>query len=739
MDSTLVENDDAKSIEERDSDGAEVEREGEEEKKEALEEAGIKEVVKEVGLEEESVVETIVEEVEKVFETVVKEVEPKVASITEVNDDDSAIKQSLVGDPPCGNGISNGISLDEDDVAVEKEEAVAEEIKELGGWNDNSLSESGLDSGVIEPAEYLPKEVIVVPPGASFNEVLYLIEEKIVDNELVKQSVPPLEEVNFIIGNGPAETSDVADGVGPTWKENGIEVLDYSAGKDELPSVPTVLLLEETESEASLIVVQDDISSFTAVGLSENCNGDKLPEYSSIDASAVVDEVKVPEIFEQLEGEGVAAILDTNNGVDVVEELKTQELSEVKVDSLANPVEKDELPSVPTVLLLEETESEASLIVVQDDISSFTAVGLSENCNGDKLPEYSSIDASAVVDEVKVPEIYEQLEGEGVAAILDTNNGVDVVEELKTQELSEVKVDSLSNPAEKDELPSVPTVLLLEETESEASLIVVQDDISSFTAVGLSENGNGDKLPEYSSIDASAVVDEVKVPEIYEQIEGERVAAILDTNNGVDVVEELKTQEPSEVKVDSLANPAEKDELPSVPTVLLLEETESEASLIVVQDDISSFTAVGLSENGNGDKLPEYSSVDASAVVDEVKVPEIYEKSEGERGSAILDTNNGVDVVEELKTQELSEVKVDSRAVDTSHKTDNGAVLINQTAEQSGAPATVPSHEVAHVKNSEVLDKSEAQPLIPSAAQAVQRASWRNCCGLFELFVRADR
>ncbi|GAB2299037.1 hypothetical protein Dimus_033111 [Dionaea muscipula] len=307
------ENDEVKSFEERDTDGAEVVREEEDEKKAVIDEGDVEEETREVGLQEETVVHTILEKMENAIETTLEEVKAEIASVAEVNHDDRPLKGSLAADPATENGIPVELSVDDDEVAVGKEEVVVEEEKEL-----SSL-----------------QEVNGVPPGASIEDVLDLIEERIVDDKPANmQVVPPPEEVSSITESTPAETSEIVDVVESELKENGNEVPPESPSvKGEVQSVPKDSPPEEIETKVTPIVVEDVLNSSSVVELSESTNGDKFPESSSTDISAVVDDVKVLETYEQFENKVVAPVVDTSNGVDVVEGLKTQELSEVRVDA----------------------------------------------------------------------------------------------------------------------------------------------------------------------------------------------------------------------------------------------------------------------------------------------------------------------------------------------------------------------------------------------------------------------
>lgn len=64
-------------------------------------------------------------------------------------------------------------------------------------------------------------------------------------------------------------------------------------------------------------------------------------------------------------------------------------------------------------------------------------------------------------------------------------------------------------------------------------------------------------------------------------------------------------------------------------------------------------------------------------------------------------------------------------------------VSVTETA--NGADSSNSPSLVEHLNDSEVPKSSDSQPLIASTPRAVQRTSWMNCCGLFEVFSGSNR
>ncbi|KAL9257140.1 hypothetical protein AKJ16_DCAP04633 [Drosera capensis] len=290
-----TENDEVKSIEERESDGAEEAVE-----KKDVEEAEVEEGAKEV---EESVVEPPLETMDNEVETIVEEAKGDPVLVTEVNGDDGVTVESSLGYDAFEDGVSNGVGVVGDEVVD-----VVEEKREPNEVDDNIVvTESPVDVEVVKPSEYLAEEAIDVPAGASIEEVLDLIEERIVGDESLKQAVAPAEEAIPITEIPPVETSEIADPVEPELKDNGVEA----------PS--------ELSSDAP-ISFEPDLSSDGVIDLSESTNGDKLAVPSAIDTTAVVDD-------EQSETKVIEPVVETTDGADVVKELETLEQSEAKVDA----------------------------------------------------------------------------------------------------------------------------------------------------------------------------------------------------------------------------------------------------------------------------------------------------------------------------------------------------------------------------------------------------------------------
>ncbi|KAG6696057.1 hypothetical protein I3842_09G127800 [Carya illinoinensis] len=57
----------------------------------------------------------------------------------------------------------------------------------------------------------------------------------------------------------------------------------------------------------------------------------------------------------------------------------------------------------------------------------------------------------------------------------------------------------------------------------------------------------------------------------------------------------------------------------------------------------------------------------------------------------------------------------------------------------SSVPVAATSNGAAHVKDSEIPEYSESQPLVAPAPQMVKRTSWLSCCGLFEVLTGTGR
>ncbi|KAL9248896.1 hypothetical protein AKJ16_DCAP06465 [Drosera capensis] len=295
MDSALVENDEVKSIEERESDGAEEVLEKKDVEEAAVEEEGAKEV-------EESVVEPPLETMYNEVEMIVEEAKGDPVPVTEVNGDDGETVESSLGYDAVEDGVSNGVGVVGDEVVD-----MVEEKRELNELDDNIVvTGSPVDEEVFKPSEYLAEEAIDVPAGASIEEVLDLIEERIVGDESLKQVVAPAEEAIPITEIPPVEISEIAEPVEPELKDNGVEA----------PS--------ELSSEAP-ISFEPHLSSDGVIDLSESTNGDKLAVPSSIDATVVVDD-------EQSKTKVIEPVEEATDEADAVEELETQELSEAKVD-----------------------------------------------------------------------------------------------------------------------------------------------------------------------------------------------------------------------------------------------------------------------------------------------------------------------------------------------------------------------------------------------------------------------
>jgi len=63
----------------------------------------------------------------------------------------------------------------------------------------------------------------------------------------------------------------------------------------------------------------------------------------------------------------------------------------------------------------------------------------------------------------------------------------------------------------------------------------------------------------------------------------------------------------------------------------------------------------------------------------------------------------------------------------------------DKTLPSSSAPVAATSNDAASVKDPEIPESSENEPLVAPAPQVVQRSSWLGCCGLFDVLTGSGR
>ncbi|GMH26841.1 hypothetical protein Nepgr_028684 [Nepenthes gracilis] len=150
------------------------------------------------------------------------------------------------------------------------------------------------------------------------------------------------------------------------------------------------------------------------------------------------------------------------------------------------------------------------------------------------------------------------------------------------------------------------------------------------------------------------------------------------------------------------------------------------------------------------DLKPEKVEKEVISVLDEYSVEKLPEAT----GSPVATTSRWV-AGDDVKASETFEKFVDQSAapaVDTSYVADDVKDLTTkeQTEGQTGASAVNTDREVNDVQDLKTYEHSEehtgyvhenleGQTSISTAPPALQRASWRNCCGLFELFMGSNR
>ncbi|GMH19413.1 hypothetical protein Nepgr_021254 [Nepenthes gracilis] len=228
------------------------------------------------------------------------------------------------------------------------------------------------------------------------------------------------------------------------------------------------------------------------------------------------------------------------------------------------------------------------------------------------------------------------------------------------------------------------------EIGAEKEQLAVEEVVSESTA-----QGRMLKPADYFPEEAAGAEGRASIEEVFDSIE-ESIPVLESVKQVVPLVEEVKhfaqsalvEVSPSyavESKLKENGNDVlhlldDKDKESPVIADLQPEKVEAEAILVVDEVSVNSSDVVGLTDVESGYKLSDSSASQAADLVDDVKDSESPEKS--------------VD-------------RVSAQAVD--------------------------------VKDLTVHENLEGQSLISSTPPAGQRASWKNCCGLLELFMGSSR
>ncbi|KAE9587630.1 hypothetical protein Lal_00021885 [Lupinus albus] len=126
-------------------------------------------------------------------------------------------------------------------------------------------------------------------------------------------------------------------------------------------------------------------------------------------------------------------------------------------------------------------------------------------------------------------------------------------------------------------------------------------------------------------------------------------------------------------------------------------------------------------------------SIDSS----HTKMASIFENAPiGETGNSVLEPP--VDPVKAVAS--ISEVKNSDTGSALPEKSVDSLVGPIDLAMKKNEDKVYPgSHSSQHVDDSDTLECSENQPLVASAPRVIQKASWLNCCGLFEVLTGSSR
>ncbi|KAA8519571.1 hypothetical protein F0562_013805 [Nyssa sinensis] len=139
--------------------------------------------------------------------------------------------------------------------------------------------------------------------------------------------------------------------------------------------------------------------------------------------------------------------------------------------------------------------------------------------------------------------------------------------------------------------------------------------------------------------------------------------------------------------------------------------------------------------------------VTESAPVENFVTSDVVESELKENGKKFLlsvDESIGVSSIVMDMGSQNKEDKVVSRSDENTAPSSDALGFAAQENEDKlllsfNAPRVDTSISAEHIKDSEIPESSDSQPLVASAPQAVQTSSWKSCCGLFEVLTGSNR
>uniref|UniRef100_A0A7C9AR07 Uncharacterized protein n=1 Tax=Opuntia streptacantha TaxID=393608 RepID=A0A7C9AR07_OPUST len=260
-------NDDARSHDERDSDGGEVEREPSEEGTVENYEEG----AKEVSLGEENAEETAGE----------VKAEEKLNDVSVEAEDVAG--ESRNGDASVEHKSSSSSSCSDDDVAVEKEKPVILESGAAEHQGENSPPEVVVSEDTPKPVENVP-EVVFSGNSAPSEGVHNSTEESIPVEESLKQVVSLPLESSLVTESVLVESAMASETSEAELKQKVEEVLPASIEKDKISSAVTVLMEETIETKVIQVVERGFENLPEPVDVTARENEALLPQSSGVTA-----------------------------------------------------------------------------------------------------------------------------------------------------------------------------------------------------------------------------------------------------------------------------------------------------------------------------------------------------------------------------------------------------------------------------------------------------------------------